>query len=644
MVKSKTPALQRAKELSDSAPLEEGSHWFAVATPWWGTFHSCPVAKDAPKVRNDALIDKLLSSKVRKVAILKPNLEEGSDFVLVPESSWDVIARELDYDWEIRREVIYHRSQQELQLEPYPFTFKIFYWTTGETEPVELVDETDRGVVVLGSRVHTLGQLFSEVWLSAPDDFRQKFPQLLSDIDPMCLPTNSRAVPKSSQIRVCLQSVRASDGKVEWMPIEKMQKRTRVAPTSLTRLKPRAKKRQARDCDDESSDNQQSEVEGEESEVDELHYSGQFKTDPNGLSAMMNVKLGNLRLDNRSEVASGDARLHKVLIEQKSHGSSEGMSWQSQGHELQWRMDLTKGDTLDAFDTSRSWFEARLLAAKRNKVLVHYRGWESKWDEWILRTSPRIAPPYSRVSKWRSALRPHSLVQIGLQVPRLKHVKWRNATVIEVTPSTDDDVELVQGGSDGIGLRVHVHVDNDEIWLPAHDDLLCRSNTHNESSALTKRERQLLSHDDSFASDSSDAPEGDGEDNILEIDGGEDDNETNLMDRSSSSSSRPPKLINAARVGPARDLNASFRQVQDHGRSSPGRTPARRRNLGRTQGFSDDTSPEPVSPTKQLNSRTLKTLWTQVGNDLQALQSSWGELGESLVALIESSKRTTAQG
>lgn len=124
MLKSKKPALQRAKELSDDAVLEEGDHWFAVATPWWEEFQACRKAKDAPSVRNDSLIDKQLSSKTRKVAVLKPKLEEGSDFVFVPEASWEVIARELDFDWDIRREVVYQRSQQELQIEPYPFAFK----------------------------------------------------------------------------------------------------------------------------------------------------------------------------------------------------------------------------------------------------------------------------------------------------------------------------------------------------------------------------------------------------------------------------------------------------------------------------------------------------------------------------------------
>ncbi|OWZ12656.1 hypothetical protein PHMEG_00014148 [Phytophthora megakarya] len=646
MSKSKKSALQRAKELVDDVPLEEGDHWFAIATPWWGVFHACLHTSDVPKVRNDSLIDKPLSSKARKVAVLNPKLKEGSDFVFVPETSWDVIARELGCDWEIRREVIYHRTQQQLKIEAYPLAFKIFYWTSKETEPTALVDGTGRGVVVLGSRIHTLGQLLSEVWLAAPDDFRKKFPQFLSGIDSISS-LRSTAVSNDPQIRVCFHTARAGDGKVEWVPTQKMPKRSKLL---RLRLKPRAKKRQA--CDDEENfDEEQSEMSTEESEDEDDEHAGKLKTHSNGLSKTMTVKLGEFRLDNRSEVASGENRLYKLLIEQKPHGSDE-MAWPSQRRELEWRMALEKGDTLDALDTTHSWFEARLLTAKRNKVHVHYRGWQSKWDEWIPRISSRIAPPYSRVSKWRSALKQHSLVQVGLQVPHVKKLKWRNATVIEVAPSTDEGVEQTKDGSDGVGLRVHVQVDDDDIWLPAHDDLLCESNTHSESSPLTKRERRLLSHDDSLASESSEAPEdvavekegGDGD--VIEIHSGEDDDDTSLVDCEGSSSPpiRPPRAAKAARVGPARNLNASFRQVQDQSRSSAGRTPAKlasRKRLSRAQTSSDDTTPEPVSPginADHVNSHELQTLWTQVGNDLQALQMSWGQLGERLVAFVESSQ------
>ncbi|ETL93043.1 hypothetical protein L917_08711 [Phytophthora nicotianae] len=624
----KTPmksTLERARELPSDAQLDQGDNWFAVATSWWDQFQAAPNAKDAPSVQNASLIDKQLSSKTRKVSILKPKLEEGADLMFIQEASWDVIARKLGFDWEIRREVIYQRIQQQLRIEPYPFAFKVFSWTADDTDPVELVDDAGQEVVVLGSRNHTLGQLLSEVWLAAPVEFRQQFPDLLGSVDPTCSsPKNTTTASDAAQIRVCYHTIRPSDDTLEWMQMDKMLKRPRTALE--TRLKVHAKKRKVRE--QEQSCDERSDQESE-AELDVQLEGGRTE---------MNVKFGDLRLDNRSEIASGSARLHELLIEKKKKG--EG--WPSQGRELQWRMALDKGDLLDALDTSRVWFEARVLAARRNKVHVHYRSWERKWDEWIPRTSPRIALPYSRVPRWRSSLRPHSLVQVGIEVPRLNHTKWRNATVIEVIPSADVEV---QGESDGVGVRVHVEVDDDDIWLPAHDDLLCRSNTHNESNPLTKRERRLLSHDDPLVPDTSKAEEedyiGDQEHEVVEVDGDEDDSdEASLVDHEGSRSP-PLKETNAAKFTmasrAARNLNASFSQAGDQGQSSAGRTP---RRVGRShpQVSSNDTSPEPVSPALNAgrpSNRELQSLWGQVGRDLQELQASWTQLGDGLFAAVE---------
>jgi len=121
----KKTALQRAKEMADDVSLEDGDAWFAVSTAWWDEFQARDRAEDAASVTNAALIDRELSSEARKVVVLKPKLEEGQDFVFVPEAAWEVMARELTFDWEIRREVIYQRSQQQLQIEPYPFVLKV---------------------------------------------------------------------------------------------------------------------------------------------------------------------------------------------------------------------------------------------------------------------------------------------------------------------------------------------------------------------------------------------------------------------------------------------------------------------------------------------------------------------------------------
>ncbi|POM71421.1 Ubiquitin family protein [Phytophthora palmivora] len=49
------------------------------------------------------------------------------------------------------------------------------------------------------------------------------------------------------------------------------------------------------------------------------------------------------------------------------------------------------GQWLDVKDTVNQWLEATVLAVADGKVLVHYHGWPTRWDEWIDVDSARIA-------------------------------------------------------------------------------------------------------------------------------------------------------------------------------------------------------------------------------------------------------------
>ncbi|CAI5722203.1 unnamed protein product [Hyaloperonospora brassicae] len=668
-------SLEHVKVLSENTVLEEGEFWYAIAKPWWekSQASSSSSPSELPSVQNEPIVDQQLSSTDREMAVLKPKLEEGVDFVFVSEGSWDMLTHELKYDWAIRREVVYQRNRRQLRIDPYPYVFKILFWTCDAAEPKELMDDAGRVVVVIGYRTDTLSRLLSEVWLAAPDEFRQHFPQFLFGIDP-----TSASRPRSpttsdvSRVRVCYRKSWTSDSKLAWVPINHMLKRSRAGPKALG-LTPRVSKRHAR-CSEGSKDGQQRN-DGKEAGELKLEEDGPdaLDDDRNGLTKTMNVKLDDLRLDRRSEVASGGARLHELLVEQKAQ-AAEGVGWPSQGVELRWRANLSKGDALDVQDTSSCWLEARLRSTKRAKVCVHYRSWESKWDEWIARTSPRLAPPYARVPKWRSSLKPHDLVQVGVQEPRLRHTKWRNATVLEVAPASSDELKKDERSSgDGVGLYVHVQVDSEDVWLPAHDDLLCPANTHNLSSALSQREFGLLL---ARSAVSVPAPgqvteevavatkEGENKCEQGEVQAkgsNEEGPDGGLMSLESPRASvqlRSPPLVDVAvetttttscsrlrfgtRVGPARDLSDSFRQAQLQGQSSAGRTPARGRGSRHRSPrvFSDNTSPEPVSPasipqTGQRNTRDLQTLWAQVGSDLRSLQASWAQLGEEVVALME---------
>lgn len=50
------------------------------------------------------------------------------------------------------------------------------------------------------------------------------------------------------------------------------------------------------------------------------------------------------------------------------------------------------GDVIDALDTANKWYESTIRDVKPDKILVHYEGWESRWDAWIDRDSPNLAP------------------------------------------------------------------------------------------------------------------------------------------------------------------------------------------------------------------------------------------------------------
>mgnify|MGYP000919688386 FL=1 len=38
------------------------------------------------------------------------------------------------------------------------------------------------------------------------------------------------------------------------------------------------------------------------------------------------------------------------------------------------------------------WYESTIVEANEDQVLVHYENWSNIWDEWISRSSDRLAP------------------------------------------------------------------------------------------------------------------------------------------------------------------------------------------------------------------------------------------------------------
>jgi hypothetical protein len=117
-----------------------------------------------------------------------------------------------------------------------------------------------------------------------------------------------------------------------------------------------------------------------------------------------------------------------------------------------------------------------VVALSSTLVKLHYRGWTSKWDEWIERTSMRIAPLHTKVRNWRD-FKVGNAVMVGRQVATKKYPEWRNAAV------TACEACEVDGR-----LRIEVDADGCKQWLDAQDEMLCPPGTHRAvNSSILKR-------------------------------------------------------------------------------------------------------------------------------------------------------------
>ncbi|KAF1323627.1 Ubiquitin-specific protease, partial [Globisporangium splendens] len=133
-----------------------------------------------------------------------------------------------------------------------------------------------------------------------------------------------------------------------------------------------------------------------------------------------------------------------------------------------WRDELKEGELVDARDTCKLWYEARVLRASAKRVLIHYCGWSSRYDEWVERKSPRLAPLYTKVKQWRK-LRPSDKVEVAVQVPN-KRTVWRDSVVVEV-----HDVKRVGRKRERWAC---ISVGDKFLWMSAQDQKLCAAGTH----------------------------------------------------------------------------------------------------------------------------------------------------------------------
>jgi len=55
-------------------------------------------------------------------------------------------------------------------------------------------------------------------------------------------------------------------------------------------------------------------------------------------------------------------------------------------------------DFVDCNDTSGTWYETVVKDMKEDQILVHYRGWPARWDEWI---NTKAKEGSQRINPWQ---------------------------------------------------------------------------------------------------------------------------------------------------------------------------------------------------------------------------------------------------
>jgi len=56
------------------------------------------------------------------------------------------------------------------------------------------------------------------------------------------------------------------------------------------------------------------------------------------------------------------------------------------------------GDVIDCEDSVGGFYESTVREVKADEVKVHFNGWADRYDEWISKNSPRLAPKNSRTT------------------------------------------------------------------------------------------------------------------------------------------------------------------------------------------------------------------------------------------------------
>ena len=91
---------------------------------------------------------------------------------------------------------------------------------------------------------------------------------------------------------------------------------------------------------------------------------------------------------------STDSPLLSLLVNQDDE---EVEDKKEQDEDLpQWRKELKVGSLVDARDQIRTWYRGRVEDVKKDRVLIQFMGWSTRFNDWIPIKSPRLAKIDSR--------------------------------------------------------------------------------------------------------------------------------------------------------------------------------------------------------------------------------------------------------
>lgn len=100
-----------------------------------------------------------------------------------------------------------------------------------------------------------------------------------------------------------------------------------------------------------------------------------------------------------------------VVFSLRNRSSASDDPVKSTSFRRRWQESLRVGDRLDAMDVEGRWFEADVIGADQFVLLVHYRSWNSTFDQKFHRTCPRLAPLFTHCNDWRPKLKRGQLIE-----------------------------------------------------------------------------------------------------------------------------------------------------------------------------------------------------------------------------------------